>query len=372
MLFHIKIKEIERSENLIKVLVVDDEYLAREGMKRTIPWEIYGCTLCGEAQDGKEGIELSKRHKPDLVITDISMPEVSGIDMAKEIRKFLPQCKFIIITGYDEFQYARAAVKLNAVDFILKPIDHNEFLEAINRAVEDIKKLKGSIVIDKEDMVKLSHIIKEEKELLLTIRVFDKINMEKQLRKIYFDILKKDEASHEVIKQTSIDVILKALNLLNEYNISFENVVDKDFDVYKRAYIAANIEEAYTWVYKILINILEAIKEAALEASETSIEKAIAYIKEHFCEDISLSDVAKNVYLSESYLSRKIKKVKGISFVEYITKLRVEKAIEYLKDPNVRITELASSLGYPDYRYFSQIFKKHTGYSPSEFIKIKN
>jgi two-component system response regulator YesN len=74
--------------------------------------------------------------------------------------------------------------------------------------------------------------------------------------------------------------------------------------------------------------------------------------------------------LSESYLSRKFKKVKGMGFVEYITKLRMEKAIEDLKNPNIKIADLASKLGYPNYRYFSQSFKKYTNYTPSEFIKI--
>jgi two-component system, response regulator YesN len=150
---------------VIKVLVVDDEYFAREGMKRTVPWEKYGCTICGEAQDGREGIEEAKKHKPDLIITDISMPEVNGIDMAKEIREFLPNCKFIIITGYDEFKYAKAAIKLSAVDFILKPIDDDEFLEAVSKAVKDLRKLNmnNNIRISKKDIIKLSDIIKKRK-----------------------------------------------------------------------------------------------------------------------------------------------------------------------------------------------------------------
>ncbi|KYH29457.1 response regulator transcription factor [Clostridium colicanis] len=357
---------------MIKVLVVDDEYFAREGMKRTVPWEKYGCTICGEAQDGREGIEEAKKHKPDLIITDISMPEVNGIDMVKEISKFLPNCKFIIITGHDEFKYVKAAIKLRAVDFILKPIDDDEFLEAVNRAVEDLRKLNVSnnIRISKEDIIKLSDIMKEEKELLFAVKAFDRINMEKNLKHIFFNILEGNRSNYEIVKQVSIDIVLKAVNMLNEYNISFENVLNSDLDAYKKSYTASNIKEAYDWVHKILSNILDAIKEAVMEANETGIEKAIEYIEEHFCENISLSDVAKRVYLSESYLSRKFKKVKGMGFVEYITKLRMEKAIEDLKNPNIKIADLASKLGYPNYRYFSQSFKKYTNYTPSEFIKI--
>jgi len=100
---------------------------------------------------------------------------------------------------------------------------------------------------------------------------------------------------------------------------------------------------------------------------EDAMEDALNYIKEHFYENISLNDVAKVAFLNESYLCRKIKKVLGISFVEYLTKLRMEKALEYLKNPNIKITEIAHKVGYQDYRYFSQKFKEHTGYLPSEW-----
>ncbi|MCM0649502.1 response regulator [Clostridium swellfunianum] len=356
---------------MIKVLIVDDEYFAREGMKKTIPWEDYGCVVCGEAKDGFEGVEEAKRLKPDIIVTDISMPQMNGIEMAKEIRKLLPECKFIIITGFDEFEYAKAAIKLSAIDFILKPIDESEFLEALKIAAERCRKsIKNNILIKREEVIRISQILKEEKELLLTIQAYDKVKMEKLLRKIYFNILNKE--NYDIIKQVSIDIVLKSLNTLSEYNISVEDARLESLDVYERAAETSNLNEAYNWVYKVLLNIIEAVKEAALEANDTSIYKAIDFIKEHFCEDISLSDVAKEVYLSESYLSRKLKKVKGISFVEYITRLRMKKAMELLKDPSIKINDIAKRVGYPDYRYFSQTFKKYYGYSPSEFIKTKS
>jgi two-component system, response regulator YesN len=357
---------------LIKVLIVDDEYFAREGMKKTIPWQNYGCSVCGEAKDGLEGIAMAKKLAPDIIVTDISMPEMNGIAMAKEIRKLLPECKFIIITGYDEFEYARAAIKLNAVDFILKPIDEEEFLDAIKRAAENCRKSIKNISISKEEVIRISQILKEEKELLLTIRACDKNKMDKQLRNIYFNFLDKEKENHDIIKQVSVDIVLKSLNVLAEYNISIEDAKLESLDVYERAAAVSNLSEAYNWVFRVLLNVLEAVKEAAVEANESGIDKAIVYINNHFCENISLSDVAKEVYLSESYLSRKIKRVKGISFVEYITKLRMEKAMVLLKDPNVKINDIAASVGYPDYRYFSQTFKKYFGYSPSEFAKSKN
>lgn len=127
------------------------------------------------------------------------------------------------------------------------------------------------------------------------------------------------------------------------------------------------MKELYIFVKDFLDKTIDCIKENNISASENGIENAIKYIKEHFCENISLNDVAKVAFLNESYLSRKIKSTLGVNFTEYITKLRMEKAIEYLRDPNAKITDIANKLGYQGYRYFSQTFKKYTGYIPSEW-----
>ncbi|MBX7409379.1 response regulator transcription factor [Clostridium chauvoei] len=137
---------------MIKVLIVDDEYYSRKGLKCIIPWEKMKCKVLGEASNAYEAINIAKEIKPDIIITDINMPEINGIEMAKNIKEILPNTKFIVITGYDDFQYARGAVKINALDFILKPIQVSEFTEAINNAVSLIEKerINNSLSIEKQ------------------------------------------------------------------------------------------------------------------------------------------------------------------------------------------------------------------------------
>ena len=98
-------------------------------------------------------------------------------------------------------------------------------------------------------------------------------------------------------------------------------------------------------------------------------EQAINYIHDHFADQLSLSLVAEEVRLSESYLSRKLKKALGITFVEYVTKLRMDKAVEYLETGRYSVNDISYMLGYCEYRYFSGCFKKYTGYTPSKFHK---
>lgn len=138
---------------MIKVLIVDDEYYSRKGLKCIIPWEEMKCNVLGEASNAYEAIDLAEKINPDIIVTDINMPEIDGIEMAKRIKKFLPDVKFVVITGYDDFQYARGAVKINALDFILKPIQVGEFTEAITNAVKLIEKERLTTTISTEKQI---------------------------------------------------------------------------------------------------------------------------------------------------------------------------------------------------------------------------
>lgn len=510
---------------MIKVLVADDEYYAREGMKRAVDWESLGCILCGEAIDGYEGIEIAKRESPDIVITDIKMPGMSGLAMAERIREFLPGCKFIIITGYDELDYAKGAIKVNAFDFLLKPIDTDEFIESVKNAskksmdekgkgeaamekavlqlmrgkLNDISLVKeelnryfinveriviacihndsfsaplddamteelyrqqiyiketikkyidpGSMVIEchndrlaavmpgselkssrqlgsefehvRDDIIKncgvsitigisninstqdikncyeeakealrnrlyygngsiiyyenirripisSTRITTEEKELLQKIRACDRQGTESKLRFIYFELFKNSRIDYYIVKQFSIEIIIRAFEILSELDLP--QSTDEKFDVYKSAERFNTIDELFSWVLGILLGILRTVRNR-YEQYSSGIQKALDYVKQHYCEDISLHDVAEKVFLSESYLSRSIKKTTGVTFVDYIVNLRMKRAMELLKNPNVKVSDVALQVGYPDYRYFSNLFKKYTGYTPSDILK---
>ena len=119
----------------LKVVIVEDNPATVRSLLKTIDWPALECEVAGTASDGESGRKLILREEPDIVLTDIRMPEKDGLDMISEIRKELPDCKVIIITGYDQFQYASRAIKLAVFDYILKPIDNEEIERTIRRAV---------------------------------------------------------------------------------------------------------------------------------------------------------------------------------------------------------------------------------------------
>ena len=106
---------------MFKVMIIDDEPIIRKGIKNILNWKQFGCEICAEASDGEEGRTLIKKYRPDILITDIRMPEIDGLKMIKDVKDLIPDCKIIVLTGYRDFDYVQEALKLGVFDFVLKP-----------------------------------------------------------------------------------------------------------------------------------------------------------------------------------------------------------------------------------------------------------
>lgn len=116
---------------MIKVFLVEDEIVIREGLQRMIPWGEYGFELVGEAGDGEIALPVIREKKPDILITDIKMPFMDGLDLCKIVKKELPSTKIIIVSGYDDFDYAQQAISLGVESYLLKPISKLKFIEVL-------------------------------------------------------------------------------------------------------------------------------------------------------------------------------------------------------------------------------------------------
>ncbi|RKM62170.1 response regulator [Butyrivibrio sp. CB08] len=117
----------------LKVLLADDEHTIREGFKTLFDWEKHGCTLVGEARDGKETLEKIESLSPDIVIIDISMPVFTGLEVIGQCRKRGLKTAFVIVSGYDDFSYCQEALKLHVEAYLLKPVNFAELDELVDR-----------------------------------------------------------------------------------------------------------------------------------------------------------------------------------------------------------------------------------------------
>ena len=131
---------------MLKIFLAEDEVIVRETIKRMIPWENLGFELVGEAADGEMALPLLIRQQPDLLITDIKMPFMDGLTLARLAKKEVPGLKVVILSGYDDFNYAKQAINIGVEDYLLKPITKNALIERlteIRSRYEDEKTQRG-------------------------------------------------------------------------------------------------------------------------------------------------------------------------------------------------------------------------------------
>lgn len=150
--------------NEIKVFLVEDEMVIRRGIKNSIDWEKEGYIFCGEASDGELAYPMIIKEKPDILITDIRMPFMDGLELCKLVKKELPNIKILILSGYDEFDYAKEAIRLGVTEFLLKPISSGKLLEALNGVSESIRREKEDKDLVRKYMEEMRENTEHEKQ----------------------------------------------------------------------------------------------------------------------------------------------------------------------------------------------------------------
>lgn len=150
--------------NEIKVFLVEDEMVIRRGIKNSIDWEKERYIFCGEASDGELAYPMIIKEKPDILITDIRMPFMDGLELCKLVKKELPNIKILILSGYDEFDYAKEAIRLGVTEYLLKPISSGKLLEALNGVSESIRREKEDKDLVRKYMEEMRENTEHEKQ----------------------------------------------------------------------------------------------------------------------------------------------------------------------------------------------------------------
>lgn len=249
-----------------RVIVIDDEQIQRQGLVSMTPWEEVDCQVVGEAANAREGMELIRKLQPDIVIVDIRMPGESGLELIEKMQRE-SHVEYIILSGYGEFSYAQQAIRLGVRNYLLKPVNDDELLEAVRKAAAYVDEGKKR---------------------------------------------KKMELEHDV-----------------------------QLDIFR------NFGEG--------------------KSKNQYLEKAIRYIEAECQENLTIRDVAEVVKISSSYLHRLFVQYTNYTFGEYLTMCRIRRAIRLLHDGDRKIYEIAELCGYKDTRYFSMVFRRITGLTPSEY-----
>lgn len=414
----------------MRIIVVDDDKIIRMGLIKILNKLFENHEIVGDFQNGLLAFEYLKANdgQADLVITDIKMPIMTGIEFVEKANKELKHPPiFIVLSGYDEFTYVRDTMKYGAFNYLLKPIKKDELkkvVEEVEVKIQELKKkdkiMTKSIEVIKKDFFK--HLlfsssdinIKTDKTLLENIQLdegyyyqmivipinkedkefnnkvlnnyFKNVSINNKIEYIYFlyndnvyiifcfnvneisnitDITNKiDEKSNVFIDNGMSVFILECTNKVWEVR-EHSKLVRK---VKEKMLYNKNAKKYYVHDLNELSDILEDDKNVY---SATSIKLAIKFITKNFNKNITLKDVADEVFLSQNYLSELFKKETGEGFYEFLSNYRIKRAKELLVTTNLKIYEVAESVGYNDSITFGRAFKKIAGVTPNSFRNNK-
>lgn len=523
---------------MIRVLIVEDEAVTRKGLIEFIPWEQIGVSSVSSAENGAEALKIIREAAPDIVISDIKMPKLSGIELCRRLRKRIPDCKIVFLSAYADKENLKDAIDLQAVSFLEKPVKRDRVVKLLGRLVEEIhtqrQTEKERKMKEKELLVlarqKLAHdlcvpmeleslkrsfysaqidtlyhtcyttaIIKFSNpdgkmpgllmkkteallsgvcslfekyglcigcirnELYLILHLFSQNSLRDILNQDFFQSLKyvADNALEVSVPVymgvgqdvRSIDNIFKSyqtavitlqnlfftgynnISVYDERNVSkytfdesklthFEDLLKKmdhngtinflnsirDDFLNHAPVLEDQVKNAYIKILFILAKFIEdfnlngdwmdlsekSIMKTILEAEtlnvlhELSVNLAgqvfksiednkstghiVSEIKKlihanYQNKELSIHFIGDNLYMSPTYLCYVFKKQSGQTLNAYITQVRMEKAKELLRDIRIKVYDISSLVGYTSSDHFTKIFKKHTGFSPSEYRK---
>ncbi|RAV21900.1 response regulator [Paenibacillus contaminans] len=523
---------------LLKALLADDEPNILRNLKTVIPWEALQFEVVGLARNGMQALELVREHEPDLILSDIRMPGMDGIAFIEELRSFDGHSEVLMITGYQEFEYARSLLKLGVSDYIVKPIDYEELAETIGKLGERIRAKKRSkqvrdkrwtsvanlayekilhdvlqnyasvqpiyalaeeeadleqfrysvLLVDLDGYAQLSlgwddkerklwsfavrNVLQEalsawpiryivlqlregewcalvergkdappptteeclrwgerlQQEVAVSVKlpvsvavypghvqlgelaqVYKKLQRSMQLRKTQPKaLLVCRETEHDTdpgesiwlltedlvmgLKQSDgaktdkallrLDRIIQsvpeesfervrpilhfvALHLMREMREIRSIAGEAEERIWRKLELVRSIPDMFDVIGEIVRLALDAA--AGRKTSETLMVAAEDYMLRRLGDDFGTQDIADALGISPSYFSLLFKQKHGETFLEHLTKLRMERAKSLLLHSDKNVAQIALAVGFAERRYFTKVFQKHTGELPSEY-----
>jgi two-component system, response regulator YesN len=468
---------------MYRVLLVDDETLTFIGMRKVFNWKELGFDIIAETTNPYEALDMITQQKPDVVFTDVRMPEISGLELIRRVREMGLDTEFVIVSGFAEFTYAQEALRQGAFDYCLKPIK-------IDRENLLLKRLAGHLQNKKlhRDFSTFEEIMEERVPIMqylqtagiqcsgkyfqAIITVYEtpqegqapeipdeKLVLQLSPRKYLFlvnvdvgienamnpsdnssctvgisqmaegsvclqDLYRQaDQAAYGsflsggrgifVYKNKNIPFVNKLVskivqNIENRNSQALKVIFEQLPDTFQEnglfiedtvylwnqiaAFTAGQFEDKdackelvfidynellerfaamadLTGFLHALLQSLISVEDGKSGCSNENFMKMIDYVDQHYTERLFLKELTADFYINLNYCCELFKRVKGCTFSEYITGLRMKKAAELLKSSSMSIGEVAKTVGYDDYFYFNRVFSKHFNLSPAKYMK---
>ncbi|MBR0149680.1 MAG: response regulator [Lachnospiraceae bacterium] len=386
---------------MIKVFLAEDEYVIRAGIRNNVDWEAHGYEFCGEAGDGELAFSLIRKLNPDIVVTDIRMPFMDGLELSRHIKEELPKTEIIILSGYEEFEYAKRSIELGVAQYLLKPISAEKLIEELDRIKEKIlKKREEGDFLDKLnelsgafEKVSRSYTDKNDRDDTEGAHVF---KADLDVGNINLEVIKSEKLKAFLKTGETEDVEIFLEDFFAEISNEMRSVMFCQYMIMDIYFMVADFmeqlggdrscvevfdftarrepdsETASRYITRIVKSAVAFRVESSSDKYRDVVDSVIAYIDENYSrEGLSLNDVASHVGLSPNHLSTVFSQKTGKTFIKYLTDRRISKAKELLRCTGKKSAEISVMVGYSDPHYFSSLFKKTTGITPKEYRQKK-
>lgn len=363
---------------MYKILAVDDRKVFLIELKRLKVWgEEFGFEIIHTASNGMEALELLNKNSYDLVLTDIRMPVVDGLQLLREIQKDKLCPCVVFLSEYSEFNYARQGIVLGAFDYIIKPASKETMIELLSRTkvfLDNVhnknNNLSNNVIKSIEGDSEWAYPISDEKQIIsylinkddYSIKLFS-ITTENIYNVLSGNIIKADIITKKVYHNV-ITTVYEKFDWLSSYiDIKFFETID-----YINNGNVSNFMDFYCRKMTYLLNFL---KNFHLETPDELIKNICEYILSNSDSDLKLKVIAEKFYINNTYLSNTFATKTGIGFNEYVTMVKMARAKYLFVNTQLKTYEIGYQIGYHDINYFSKLFKKHYGKNPSEYRNLK-
>jgi len=332
----------------VRLLIVDDEPVIRHGLLKMAERYEPAFTDIQTADNGASALDKIHAEQPDIVITDIRMPQLNGVQLCEEIHEQHPDIMTIVISGYSEFEYAQRCIAYGVKYYLLKPITKQDLHNVFDHLVKQphLPYLMVSRYVEWIDRM-------EQCIWSLQMDALDELCLS------WHDYCSSANLSRDQLKELLNDCHSMLVKRLQSRGYSPPSPVS-DFRADSRSQLLDDFANG-------LKKLAEGLLSTRQGNFKDPMEVAKAYIDSRLSEEISLNQVAAMVGLTPTYFSALFKRITHETFVQYRIHQRMNKAKELLAVPHLRIVDVASDVGYEDYPHFTKTFKKIIGVSPSEY-----
>ncbi len=365
---------------MFRVILVDDMEISRRQVKRLNLWNgETNFTIAAEAQNGQEALEILKQEHFDLLITDIKMPKIDGIELLRETAaNGLCPC-IVLLSDYEDFSFAKQGIRFGAFDYLGKPPEYGSMRDLLRRAEEFLLKKKNEDELIKSLSEKLEEKLEDsfpsaELEQMIEAALTKKLDIEKDIERLSFAVAAlfgNDPVKVGTAFKKSMSELITQLKIHHEWIVKFIDINKyKGQDFVRKDDAHPSPESVFKEAVSGLYN---EIKRLGYGNSEEQIENRICrYVLENVDNDVSIEGISRAIFMNRKYISEVFRQKTGELLIDYITRVKMARAARLLCESSRKTYEIALQLGYKDTEYFSKLFKKHMGITPSEYRNLTN